>query len=70
MVLRRAAVFGARKLASDDPSQRSDERVVEIVVSAEGAPLLIGQRVLVKFMKPGFKAGEKRLPPKPAAGAN
>jgi HlyD family secretion protein len=44
--------------------------VVEIVVSAEGAPLLIGQRVLVKFMKPGFKAGEKRLPPKPAAGAN
>jgi multidrug resistance efflux pump len=65
-VLRRAAVFGARKLASDDPSQRSDERVVEVVVSADGAPLLIGQRVLVKFMKPGFKAGEKRLPPKPA----
>ena len=43
---------------------------IEIVVSADGAPLLIGQRVLVKFMKPGFKAGEKRLPPKPAAGAN
>ncbi|MDP1632910.1 MAG: HlyD family efflux transporter periplasmic adaptor subunit [Caulobacter sp.] len=63
-VLRRAAVFGARKLASDDPTQRSDERVVEIVVSADGAPLLIGQRVLVKFMKPGFKAGEKRAPPK------
>ncbi len=69
IVLRRAAVFGARKLASDDPSQRSDERVVEIVVSADGAPLLIGQRVLVKFMKPGFKAGEKRLPPKPAGPA-
>jgi HlyD family secretion protein len=32
----------------------------------DDAPLLIGQRVLVKFMKPGFKAGEKRLPPKPA----
>jgi HlyD family secretion protein len=59
-VLRRAAVFGARKLASDDPSQRSDERVVEIVVSAEGAPLLIGQRVLVKFMKPGETAGAPR----------
>ncbi len=59
-VLRRAAVFGARKLASDDPSQRSDERVVEVVVSAGDAPLLIGQRVLVKFMKPGQTAGARR----------
>ena len=59
-VLRRAAVFGARKLASDDPSQRSDERVVEVVVSAGDAPLLIGQRVLVKFMKPGETAGAPR----------
>jgi HlyD family secretion protein len=61
-VLRRAAVFGARKLASDDPSQRSDERVVEVVVSAGDAPLLIGQRVLVKFMKPGQTAGAARAP--------
>jgi HlyD family secretion protein len=61
-VLRRAAVFGARKLASDDPSQRSDERVVEVVVSAGDAPLLIGQRVLVKFMKPGQTAGARRAP--------
>lgn len=68
-VLRRAAVFGARKLASDDPSQRSDERVVEVVVSADGAPLLVGQRVLVKFMKPGQKAGVKRdKPTAPVAG--
>lgn len=59
-VLRRAAVFGARKLASDDPSQRTDERVVEVVVSAGEAPLLIGQRVLVKFMKPGQVAGAPR----------
>ena len=59
-VLRRAAVFGARKLASDDPSQRSDERVVEVVVTAGDAPLLIGQRVLVKFMKPGQTAGAPR----------
>jgi RND family efflux transporter MFP subunit len=64
-VLRRAAVFGARKLASDDPNQRSDERVVEVVVSADGAPILVGQRVLVKFMKPGQKAGVKRDQPKP-----
>ena len=59
-VLRRAAVFGARKLASDDPSQRSDERVVEVVVSAGDAPLLIGQRGLVTFMKPGETAGAPR----------
>jgi RND family efflux transporter MFP subunit len=50
-VLRIAPVFGARKLQSDDPSERTDERVVETVVSADGAPFLIGQRVLVKFMK-------------------
>ena len=68
-VLRRAAVFGARKLASDDPSQRSDERVVEVVVSADNAPFLVGQRVLVKFMKPGQKAGVKRdKPTAPVAG--
>jgi HlyD family secretion protein len=66
-VLRRAAMFGARKLQSDDPSERSDERVVEVVVSADGAPLLIGQRVLVKFMKPGQRAGVRRpTPPVPA----
>ena len=59
-VLRRAAVFGARKLASDDPSQRSDERVVEVVVTAGDAPLLIGQRVLVKVLKPGQPAGAPR----------
>lgn len=68
-VLRRAAVFGARKLASDDPSQRSDERVVEVVVSAGDAPLLIGQRVLVKFMKPGQTAGAPR-PVTPGVGAD
>ena len=51
-VLREAAVFGARKLQSDDPSERTDERVVEVVVSANDAPFLIGQRVLVKFVKP------------------
>jgi HlyD family secretion protein len=50
-VLRRAGVFGARKLQSDDPSERSDERVVEVVVSADAAPFLVGQRVLVKFMR-------------------
>ncbi len=50
-VLRQAALFGARKLQSDDPSERTDERVVEVVVSADGAPFLVGQRVLVKFVR-------------------
>jgi HlyD family secretion protein len=67
-VLRRAAVFGARKLQSDDPSERTDERVVEVVVTADNIPLLIGQRVLVKFMKPGHVAGERRPVAKPADG--
>jgi HlyD family secretion protein len=55
-VIRRAVMFGARKLQSDDPSEKTDERVVEVVVSADNAPFLIGQRVLVKFMKPGHAA--------------
>ena len=59
-VLRRAGLFGARRLQSDDPSQRADERVVEVVVSVNDAPFLIGQRVLVKFMKPGETAGAER----------
>jgi HlyD family secretion protein len=50
-VLRRAGVFGARKLQSDDPSERADDRVVEVVISADRAPFLVGQRVLAKFMK-------------------
>jgi len=57
-VIRIAATFGARKLKSDAANEASDERVVEVVVSADGAPFLIGQRVLVKFMKPGEKAGQ------------
>ncbi len=56
-VLRRSGVFGARKLQSDDPSEATDERVVEVVVSADTAPFLVGQRVLVKFVKPGHVAG-------------
>jgi HlyD family secretion protein len=45
--------MGSRKLRSDDPSERADERVVEVVVDAESAPVLVGQRVLAKFLKDG-----------------
>ncbi|HEY2049479.1 MAG TPA: efflux RND transporter periplasmic adaptor subunit [Caulobacteraceae bacterium] len=55
-VLREAGLFGARKLQSDDPAERTDERVVEVVVSADTAPFLVGQRVLVKFVKSGARA--------------
>jgi len=59
-VLRIAGTFGARKLKSDGANEASDERVVEVVVSADNTPFLIGQRVLVKFMKRGEQAGAKR----------
>jgi len=62
-VIREAPVFGARKLASDDPAERSDERVVEVVVSADEAPFLIGQRVLVKFMRPQPQQAQAAAPP-------
>jgi RND family efflux transporter MFP subunit len=60
-VIRIAATFGARKLKSDSANEASDERVVEVVVSADHTPFLIGQRVLVKFMKPGARAGAQHL---------
>jgi len=56
-VIRIAGVMGSRKLRSDDPSERADERVVEVVVDAEQAPVLVGQRVLVKFLKDGATSG-------------
>lgn len=50
-VLRLGEVFGSRKLANDDPNERQDTRVVEMVVAVEGSQSLrIGQRVLVRVM--------------------
>ncbi|MNY77622.1 hypothetical protein D3C86_2175910 [compost metagenome] len=57
-------MFGARKLQSDDPNERTDDRVVEVVVSTPGAPFLIGQRVLVKFMRGGQALAEAPAAPK------
>lgn len=62
-VLRRAGLYGARKLSSDSPQDRVDDRVVEVVVSANGAPLLIGQRVMVRFLKPGTPSSPSAPPP-------
>jgi RND family efflux transporter MFP subunit len=61
-VLRIAATFGARKLKSDTANEASDERVVEVVVSADDESFLIGQRVLVKFLKPAGQADGETAP--------
>jgi HlyD family secretion protein len=68
-VLRRSDEFGARKLQSDDPNDKTDDRVVEVVVATDNAPFLIGQRVLVKFMKPGQIAGAPHPTAKPLVKA-
>jgi HlyD family secretion protein len=52
-VMRRSQEFGGRKLISDDPTEQTDARVVEVVIGVDNSPFLVGQRVLVKFMKPG-----------------
>ncbi|HET6970405.1 MAG TPA: HlyD family efflux transporter periplasmic adaptor subunit [Phenylobacterium sp.] len=63
-VLRQAPVFGARKLQSDDPNEKTDDRVVEVVVDSTGAPFLIGQRVLVKFVRGQQQAAAVPAPPR------
>jgi HlyD family secretion protein len=61
-VMRISEVMGQRKLKSDDPSQRADERVIEVVVDAEQAPVIVGQRVFVRFLK-----GEPKAAPEATA---
>jgi len=68
-VLRRSDEFGARKLQSDDPAERTDERVVEVVASADNTPMLVGQRCLVKFLKPGQHAAASHGTPAKAVSA-
>lgn len=72
VVLRIAGVMGSRKLHSDDPSERTDERVVEVVLDATSAPVLVGQRVFVKFLKDGREPGAAApaAPPSGTTGAS
>jgi HlyD family secretion protein len=51
-VIRLGHVVGNRT-QGDDPNERQDNRVVECVLSMEAAPLLIGQRVIVRFKRGG-----------------
>lgn len=50
-VIRIGKVVGQRT-ASEDPAERQDNRVVEVVISLDAEDLLIGQRVIVRFLKP------------------
>jgi HlyD family secretion protein len=54
-VKRIAAIFGARRLDSEQANQKTDERVVEVIISVDALDLLIGQRVMVKFSPVGAK---------------
>lgn len=49
-VIRVGRVVGMRS-PTDDPSEKQDARVVECVLSIDAPSLLIGQRVIVRFMK-------------------
>ena len=51
-VLRLGLVVGQRT-PTDDPNERQDNRVVECVLAIDAPLLLIGQRVIVRFVKPG-----------------
>ena len=70
--LNRIAIPG-RAAPVEPPDAGEIPATIGAVVSADKAPFLIGQRVLVKFMKPGEKAGAKRddaaAAAKPAAGS-
>lgn len=50
-VKRIAGVMGARKLSYDDPGERPDQKVVEVVIDASNADVVVGQRVIVRFLK-------------------
>lgn len=50
-VMRVGKVFGLQQTVGDDPTQRQDLRVVDVMLSLDGNSLLIGQRVLVKFKR-------------------
>jgi HlyD family secretion protein len=50
-VLRLGQVFGAKRGGGDDPNEKVDERVVEVIVTLDDQQLLIGQRVRINFLQ-------------------
>ena len=57
-VIRISEIFG-RRTTQDAPRQGggANDHVIEVVVGVGDVPLLIGQRVLVRFEKEGGDAG-------------
>lgn len=50
-VVRIGQVFGVKRNGVDDPNEKVDERVVEVVTSLDTQSFLIGQRVRVNFQR-------------------
>jgi RND family efflux transporter MFP subunit len=50
-VQRVGMIFGPKRPAADDPSERQDVRIVECILLLGDSPLLIGQRVIVRFIR-------------------
>ncbi len=50
-VIRVGKLFGPKRMATDDPSERQDERVVECVLEIDKQDLTVGQRTIVKFRR-------------------
>ncbi len=50
-VIRVGNLFGPKRMATDDPSERQDEKVVECVLEIDKQDLTVGQRTIVKFRR-------------------
>ena len=45
-----SGAFAGQRLPPEDPAEKQDSRVVEVVTTLEADSLLIGQRVVVRFL--------------------
>lgn len=51
-VIKMGTYLGPKRLSFDDPTEKSDVRTVECIITIYEKDLVLGQRVLVKFKKP------------------
>ncbi|MEI8245987.1 MAG: HlyD family efflux transporter periplasmic adaptor subunit [Lentisphaerota bacterium] len=51
-VLKMGTYLGPKRLSFDEPTEKSDVRTVECIITVYERDLVLGQRVLVKFKKP------------------
>lgn len=62
-VIRKGQIFGRRSTQASQGMQSGSDHVIEVVVGAGDIPLLIGQRVKVKFLKDGEQTPKARARP-------